>query len=248
MKTAIITGASSGIGRATAELFAKNEWKTLLIARNQNKLKQLKERLPNSEYFVCDLTDSDQIKDLIEQLSPFLKNLKALVNNAGVYRPCSTDEDNDEVWKEHFNSNLMSAVRITRLLWPTLKKNQASIVNVSSTLAIRPIENTGAYSAIKAAMNNWTLSLALEGAEHGIRANSICPGLVDTPIHGFHSGTNQKDIALKEQLQHIQPLGRMGEPEDIAAAALHMCSEASAWTTGTVLNVDGGILLNSSPS
>ncbi|MCJ8276372.1 MAG: SDR family oxidoreductase [Bdellovibrionales bacterium] len=245
MNTVIITGASSGIGRSIAQNFSEKGWKTLLVARNEERLKDLKSSLPNSEYFICDLSDQDQLKNLAKDLQPYFKDLKALVNNAGIYRPESIDNDNDQVWTQHFETNLMSAVRMTRVVWPTLKQNKGSILNISSTLAIRPIANAAAYSALKSAMNNWTLSLAIEGAPHGVKANAICPGLVDTPIHGFHNNEAEDMKNLKNDLQGIQPLGRMGQPQDIAATAVHMCGEDSSWTTGTILNIDGGILLNS---
>ena len=146
-----------------------------------------------------------QVKNLFSQLKPHLKNITALINNAGVYKPANFDKDDDSVWEIHFNANLMSAVRLTRFLWPTLKENKAHIVNISSTLAIRPIANTVAYSAIKAAMNNWTLSLAIEGGPFGVTANCICPGLVDTPIHGFH-GSAYKEFNLLDVLVSLKTL------------------------------------------
>ena len=248
MKTVIITGASSGIGRTTAQLFAEKNWKTLLISRNEDKLKELTTSLPHSEYFICDLSQAESIEKLFSQLTPYLKDIKALVNNAGIYKPNNSDNDNDSIWEEHFNSNLMSAVRLTRLLWPTLKNNKSCILNVSSTLALRPIENAGAYSALKAAMNNWTQSLALEGASFGVRANAICPGIVDTPIHKFHKSSDKDLIELQSQLDKLQPLGRIGQPQDIASTIVHMCSDECSWLTGTLLNIDGGMMLNSSPS
>lgn len=245
MKTAIITGASSGIGKSIAKTLSQKGFNLLLVARNEEKLKSLCNELPNSQYFLCDLTDKEQIQSLFKKLEPHIENLTALVNNAGAYKQASMEKDSDSVWEFHIEANLMSAIRLTRLLWPTLKKNKAHIVNISSTLAIRPILNTVAYSAIKAAMNNWTLSLALEGAADGITANCICPGLIDTPIHGFHDSKTPEDMDLKKSLQKIQPLGRIGQPEDIANTVAHLCSDEASWITGTVLNIDGGILLNS---
>lgn len=243
MKNIIISGASSGIGAEIARYFAKNKWNLFLIARNEEKLKSLGLDFENITLLPCDLTDKSSIQDLKNQIEG--TEFHALINNAGIYQPTSLDDDNDEVWQNHFESNLMSAVRLTRLVWPSLKKNKGCVLNISSTLAIRPIPNTAAYSALKAAMSNWTLSLALEGAPHGVRANSICPGIIDTPIHSYFESTSNADQELYQMLQKAQPLGRTGKVSDIAPMAYQLCSDDSAWITGTSLNIDGGILLNS---
>lgn len=112
---------------------------------------------------------------------------------------------------------------------------------MASTLGLKPTANTAAYSAIKAAMINWTYSLAQEGGAFNIRANCICPGIVDTPIHSFHSlPADEKEQALK-QMTSFQLLSEIGQPEDVAEAAYFLASDLSKWTTASVLSVDGGI-------
>jgi NAD(P)-dependent dehydrogenase (short-subunit alcohol dehydrogenase family) len=243
MKTAIITGASSGIGKQIARQFSQGGWATILIARRQDQLEALAQELENAEVLPCDLSDSQCIEALKETLSN--QSVDALINNAGIFIPQSVDEDSDETWEKHFQVNLMSAVRLTRICWPQLKESKGCVLNISSTLGIRPIANTGAYSALKAAMNNWTLSLAIEGAPHAIRANAICPGIVDTPIHSYVGSEKPEDQEIYQAVQKAQPLGRTGKPEDIAVSAFHFCQPHSEWITGSVLNIDGGILLNS---
>lgn len=245
MKTVLISGASSGIGHQIAKTFSEKNWNVILVARNKGHLANLSDKLSNSQYFVCDLSEPSQVLSLKEEMDRQNMSLNALINNAGIYRPQSIDDDSDEVWEQHFQTNLMGSVRLTRLCWPQLKKSQGFIVNISSTLAIRPIANTAAYSALKAAMNNWTLSLALEGAPYQIKVNCICPGIVDTPIHSHYQSQSAEDKKLYESLQKAQPLGRTGRPQDIAAMAYNLCQDDSQWITGTIINVDGGILLNS---
>ena len=240
MKRVLISGASSGIGKSMVQVFFQRGWQVLILARRQDKLQEMSEKFKGTQILVCDLTDPQAIKNLKDRI---LSPLHALVNNAGVYHPCPLEEDNDKIWDIHYNSNLMGSVRLTRLLWPQLKESKGSIVNISSTLAIKPISGATAYSALKAAMNNWTLSLALEGAPHGINANAICPGIVDTPIHSYFGDKGPKDQALYKQLQKIQPLGRTGRPEDIAFMAEQLCKADSQWITGSIINIDGGILL-----
>ena len=119
--------------------------------------------------------------------------------------------------------------------------NNNSIVNVSSTLGLKPTADTSAYSASKAAMNNWTQSLALALGSKKIRANCVCPGLVDTPIHSFHSLSIPEKEKTLQKLSPMQPLGRVGKSEEIAQSIYFLASEESAWTTGAILSVDGGI-------
>ena len=244
-KTVVVTGASSGIGEEIARTFSQKGWRVLLIARNTKKLEELSQSLENpSRVLSCDLSDTQSIEQIKSEL--LKEDISALINNAGIYRPSSIDEDSDGPWLEQFETNLMSAVRLTRILWaPFKKRGSGSIVNISSTLALRPIPNTASYSASKAAMNNWTQTLAIEGAPHNIRANAICPGIVDTPIHHFHKSTQPEHMEWKETAQSLQPLGRIGQPEDIAPMVYQLCDDSSSWITGTLLNVDGGILLNS---
>lgn len=242
MKKVLISGASSGIGKTMVQVFSKRGWQVLMLARRQDRLEKISEEIKNTFVLVCDLTDPKAVKNLKDQIP---SDLHALVNNAGVYHPCSPEEDDDKIWDVHYHCNLMGAVRLTRLLWSRLKKTQGSIVNISSTLAIRPIAGTAAYSALKAAMNNWTLSLAIEGAPHGINANAICPGIVDTPIHSYFGDKGPKNMELYKQLQKAQPLGRTGHPEDIAFMTEQLCKNDSQWITGSIINIDGGILLQS---
>ncbi|MCB0378680.1 MAG: SDR family oxidoreductase [Bdellovibrionales bacterium] len=245
MKHVIVTGASSGIGKSIAQQFFNQGWTPILLARNEERLKSLSESLSQCPYYVCDLTEADSIHASLSDILKQEFRIQALVNNAGAYQPKSIDKDDDHVWDFHFQTNLMSAVRMTRGLWANLKESGGAILNISSTLAIRPIERTAAYSALKAAMNNWTLALAIEGAPHGIRANAICPGLVQTPIHTFFDDHSPEGLNAQKIAQAMQPLGRVGQPKDIAATAVHLCSDESSWTTGVILNIDGGILLKS---
>lgn len=244
MKDVLITGAGSGIGAATAEVFYRNGWRVFLAGRTLSKLETVKKNLGDKALTIgLDVSQSESIGDLKKQLEYHSANISALINNAGIYSPGLFAKEDDNNWLLHFETNLMGPVRLTRALWPQLQKNKGCITNVSSTLGLRPIVRTGAYSALKAAMNNWTQTLALEGAEVGIRANCICPGLVDTPIHSYHNSQKPEDVTLLQRLQKLQPLGRVGQPEDIAKAIYFTCSEEASWMTGAIIPVDGGVTL-----
>lgn len=243
-KDVLITGAGSGIGKATAHLFSKNNYRVFLVGRNETKLLQTQKELQNTSVIVaCDISTTDGRNHLQSVLKKNSAAISTLINNAGVYKNLPFAKETMDHWIWHFQTNLFGAVHLTQLLWPDLQKSKGTVVNVSSTLGLRPIVGTGAYSASKAALNSWTQTLALEGAKDGIRVNAICPGLVDTPIHSYHKSKDPKMLALRQQLNNLQPLGRVGEPEEIASAIFFAATESSQWMTGALIPVDGGVVL-----
>ncbi|MGZ3772083.1 MAG: SDR family NAD(P)-dependent oxidoreductase [Pseudobdellovibrionaceae bacterium] len=245
-KAALITGASSGIGAATAIEFGKNGYFVYLMGRNRENLEAVALKCRSGSSIVsCDITDESALNKRLEDvMGAKIHRVEVLVNNAGIYRTNTTEESSYEIWKNHFDVNLFSHVHIVKMLFPYLKKHGGgSIVNISSTLGLRPQGPTSAYSASKAAMVNWTQSLALEGGPFQIRANCICPGFVDTPIHDFHFFEEERKKKTLEKINVMQPLGRIGTPEEIAKAAYFLGCDLSSWTTGAVLSVDGGINL-----
>lgn len=240
---AIISGASSGIGEATARLFAQNGYYVVLLGRNVKRLEKLQSEIKNSEYHAFDLShrgDSEKAFEKIKKNTPY--PITVLVNNAGIYKESSFAKTKDSDWDLFFQNNLMSTVRLTRAFVPMMIKNQeGSVINVSSTLGLKPVADTSIYSCFKAAMNNLTQCLALEYGGQGIRFNAVCPGLVDTPIHDFHKLKGKEKEKVLKSLAPIQPLGRVGTPEEIAKAIYFLASGNSSWTTGALLSVDGGI-------
>ena len=242
----VITGAGSGIGRATALLFHQNNWEVFLVGRDIDHLQETQKLCgPGAQvhYKTCDITKEQEIRDLVTVVERIKFESLCLVNNAGIYI-ADTPETEIDIWREHFTINLFGAVLLTQGLLPLMiQKNNNSIVNVSSTLGLKPVGPASAYSASKAAMNSWTQSLALSIAERGIRVNAVCPGLVDTPIHPFHSQESSKKLETLKKMGPMQPLGRIGTPEEIAKSIYFLASEDSGWTTGALLSVDGGINL-----
>nr|BFD62970.1 SDR family oxidoreductase [Bdellovibrio sp. HM001] len=245
-KAALITGASSGIGAATAIEFSKNGYFVYLMGRNKERLQDVALKCRSGASIVsCDLADEAALnKRLGEVLGAKIHRVECIVNSAGVYEAHSTEEGSDEIWQRQFEVNMLGPLRIVRAFFPYFKEQGGgSIVNISSTLGLRPQGPTSSYSAVKAALINWTQSLAAEGGPHKIRANCVCPGIVDTPIHSFHGLPVEKKNEVVEKMKSLQPLGRIGQPEDVAKAAYFLGSDQSAWTTGAVLAVDGGINL-----
>ncbi len=242
----IVTGAGSGIGQAIARKIIAQDGHVFGLGRNIQKLESTN-RLVDGRNFAftsADLSDASQSLAAVAKIKDWLKShdlkLKALVNNAGIVNRSPFDQTPDEIWERQFHTNLLSAARLTREFYQELKSAApSSVLNISSNLGIRPIPNTSAYSAIKAAMLNWTQSLAMEWAPLNIRVNALCPGLVDTPIHPFFG--HSEDSEERKMAHQLSPLGRMGTSEDIAEAAWFLLSEASSWTTGSILSVDGGM-------
>ncbi len=242
----LITGASSGIGAATAKTFAANGHDLLLLGRNL-------ERLENTALACRKIDANIRIKilaqdlnqldfNLVEEKLKTISPLTILVNNAGIYQQASIQDTTTKLWEDLFQTNLLATVKLTQFCWNIFLKNKkGSIVNVSSTLGEKPIPKTSAYSALKAAMTNWTLSLAQEGGPVNIRANCISPGIVDTPIHPFHNLDETQKKSVEEQIYQIQLLSQLGKPEDIAESIYFLASDKSKFTTGSILHVDGGI-------
>lgn len=244
MKTsrfALITGAGSGIGQATAVALSHQGFHILLVGRTESKLKTTQKKLPNdSTVLLCDLNDSkDRLKLIKSVVKAVGKNsLEVVVNNAASYEAGVFAKSSVEDWQKHFETNLFAPVALLQGLYPLLKQSHGSVINISSTLGVKPIANTTAYSASKAALNNLTHCLALEWAPH-VRVNAVLPGLVDTPIHAFHK--LKDDSAEKQGAHQMQPLKRMGRPEEVAQVVVSLVQ--NPWTTGSQWIVDGGISL-----
>ena len=245
-KAALVTGASSGIGLATAIELGRRGYFVYLMGRNKARLENVAlscER--GASILSCELRDRTEVnRRLQEMMATSVHRVEVLVNNAGIYSAKPFGETSDQEWDEQYQVNLLAPVQISRALFPYFAKNKkGSIVNVSSTLGLRTVANTSIYSAMKAALINLTSTLALEGGPLGIRVNCICPGLVETPIHDFTKLPEAEQKQAIAKMGPLQPLGRIGQPDEIAKSIAFLAGDESAWTTGAVLSVDGGINL-----
>lgn len=242
-KTALVTGAGKGIGRAIALSYAQLGANVIGIARNQEELDSLAEEVRShgvkALMIACDITDQQQVDHLPEKISSEFDALDILVNNAGAAGRGwgSLDKVDRRRFEDTLTINLTSAYSIIHGCLPLLRKGrEAAIINVSSALSWMVDKNFSAYAAAKAGMNQMTKVMAYELAPE-IRVNGIAPGAVDTPSTAF---IKQNEAMHKATTRWI-PLQRMGEPMDIAWAAVYLASSASAFVSGKILEVDGGM-------
>jgi NAD(P)-dependent dehydrogenase (short-subunit alcohol dehydrogenase family) len=246
---AIVTGAGSGIGAASAIHLSQMGFDLVLVGRDFNKLKKTAKNLKGTHVILpCDLTVPEGVAELAQELSHLSTHgiqspITALINNAGAFIRNQFEDTKETDWEWMWQVNMMSAVRMAQITLPFLKQEGGVIVNVASTLGLRGTPGTCAYSAVKAAMINWTQTLARELAPFKIRVNSISPGIVDTPIHAFHGTQSKQALEDRQFANQLHPLGRMGSPDEIAHAIGYFCSQNAQWTTGANLVVDGGINL-----
>jgi NAD(P)-dependent dehydrogenase (short-subunit alcohol dehydrogenase family) len=237
-KVAIVTGGSRGIGFAVAELFSKEGAKVVITSRNSEKLNDAASKL-NCTAIKADVRNSDQVKNVINQTVEKFGKIDILINNAGIFPKISKlHEISEDDWNDVLDTNLSGPYRFTKEVIPFLQKNGGVIINVSSDAGLRayPDFNADAYSASKAALNLLTKTWALQYAKDKIRVNAICPGVVDTDM----TTPFLKTEADRKFMNNDHPIGRMGQPEDVARSILFLASDDSSWTTGTIMTVDGG--------
>ena len=236
-KTILVTGASSGIGQATALLCAKMGAKVILTGRNRERLQQTAESLPGDDHLmICaDLTRMDERERLCED-TPLLDGIVHCAGN-GHRKPCKAISSDDimTVMEANFNTAVLLQARLL-----TLRKinKSASIIFVSSRAAETPAIANAVYSASKGALKSYAKCLSLELAPRGIRVNCICPAVVLTPLI-LESGVDEEQ--LKEE-QAKYPLKRYGQPEDIANLAVFLLSDAASWMTGSCIDITGGAI------
>ena len=242
-RTAVITGASRGIGLAIAQNLARNGAQCILVSRKAQSLETaaagIREKGQKAEAMACHTGYPDQIKALYENIMETYGSLDILVNNAATNPHFGEMITADEsVWDKTLDVNLKGPFFMIKYAVP-LMKDKGAIVNVSSVNAVRPGMFQGIYSATKAALLNMTQTLARELAPKGIRVNALLPGLTDTQ---FASAIISSDEIRNYALSQI-PMGRYAEPEEMAGAVLFLVSDAASFTTGASLVCDGGMLV-----
>ncbi len=244
-KVAIITGGGSGIGEVTAKFFTKEGADVILVGRNLDKLNRVASEIKasgkNAVAIRADISSESEVQAVAEQAIRQFDRIDILVNNAGVINdPVQFHEMSDRAWNELIDTNLIGTFRMTRAVLPSMiEKKSGSIVNVSSVAGMRAIEKVplSVYNTTKAGVIMFTKSIALEYAQYNIRCNCVCPGTIRSPFLQPYLD----DEKAGKMMHAAQPLGRIGEPEDVAHSILYLASDETSWVTGTVLVVDGGV-------
>ena len=238
-KVALVTGGSRGIGFATAKILSENGAKIVITGKDKDRLEKSTLKISGSIGIIADIKNSKDVKNVVSKTIEKFGKLDILVNNAGIFPKINQLHEIDEdEWNEVLDVNLTGQFRVTKEAIPHLQKTGGSIINISSDAGLKAYQgfNADAYSASKAALIILTKCWALEYAKDKVRVNCICPGVVDTDMTKPFLKT-QKD---KEFMDNEHPIGRIGQPEEVAKAIMYFASDDASWITGAVLAVDGG--------
>jgi NAD(P)-dependent dehydrogenase (short-subunit alcohol dehydrogenase family) len=231
---AIVTGASSGIGRACGMRFREEGASVFAVARREDRLQNVFDN-----YAVADVRVEEEVRRAVEACIDTFGRIDYLINAAGVIGTGGVLDTPPEEWERLFSSNVDSVYYVTRQVAPHMIETGGAIVNVSSVTSLRPYGNLLAYCASKAAVDMLTQCVALELAPHGVRVNAVNPGVVVTELHTV-TGTVPDYEAFLEHSKQTHPLGRVGQPEEIAALCAFLCSDETGWITGGIHSIDGG--------
>lgn len=238
-KIAIVTGGNSGLGYATAKKFCDNDYKTYVIGRNKEKtLGACQEMGTNAIPVLFDLTDLDEIPGMVKKIADSEGKIDVLVNNAGINMKKEFTEVTTEEFTKIIHTNVTSVFVVSREVVKVMKENGGgSIVNISSMAAQYGIPKVIAYSASKTAIEGMTRSMAVDLAQFGVRVNCVAPGFIKTPMT---AKALDSDKERKDKVFSRTPMGKMGDPEDIADAVFYLASNEAKFTTGIIMPVDGG--------
>ena len=243
-KVAIITGSTSGIGLEIAKCYLQNGANVVVCGTNLQKLENVKKELsekfnPNNFLIVkADITKTEDIKNLFKETINKFKHLDILVNNAGVAPRSSIEETSDEEFLKVLNIYLMGAFKCTREAISYMKDAGGSIINTSSFVSLYGSPYQAAYSSSKAAINGLTKSNAKELGKYNIRVNAVAPGVVMTEMV-----KNDCDEETIKRLNLMTPLKRGATPDDLVGIYLYLASDDAKFTTGTIINIDGGLVM-----
>ena len=238
----IVTGASSGIGEAAAELFLNAGATVALVGRRKDALDRVAASVDDRKAFVitADLADERESEDCLNRAAELMGGLDVLVNSAGILKGGRIEETSNALWDEMMNINLRSIFHLMKLAVPHLERSRGNIVNVSSVTGLRSFPGVLAYCVSKAGLDQLTRCAALELAAKGIRVNAVNPGVVVSGLHRSGGMSEEAYAAFLEHSKTTHPLGRAGKASEIAELIYFLASERAAWITGATISIDGG--------
>jgi NAD(P)-dependent dehydrogenase (short-subunit alcohol dehydrogenase family) len=239
-KVAIITGGSFGIGRATAIAFAERGAKVVVAdyIEDNETIDTIKKFGGEALFVKCDVSKADEVKAMVEKTISAYGRLDYAFNNAGIEGISATTEAySEEEWDRTININLKGVWLCMKYQLPEMRKTGiGAIVNCASIAGLVGFQGSPAYTASKHGVVGLTKTTALENAKLGIRVNAVCPGVIRTPMIDRFTGNSKE---AEEQFANAEPIGRLGNPEEIADAVVYLCSDAASFVTGHALPVDG---------
>lgn len=235
-KTCIVTGGSSGIGLSIVKLFLENNYRVFNLDLTPCKF---------GEFKYCDITNKQQVIDIIDEISDE-HIINTLISNAGIHFSGSIENTTEVEFDKVFNINVKGAYFAIQAVLPHMKKNNnGAIILMSSDQALIAKHNSFAYNISKTALASMAKTTALDYAKFNIRANAVCPGTVETPLYHQaidnycqRSGANKNEIHAEEAA--LQPLNRLGQPEEVAELVLFLASDKAKFITGSLQVIDGG--------
>lgn len=240
-QVALITGASFGIGKATALAFAKRGAKVVLTdwIEEPSTLKEVKASGADAVFIKCDVSRSREVADMVAQAIKAFGRIDFAANNAGIEgETAPTHECTEENWDKTININVKGVwLCMKHEIKVMLEQGKGAIVNTASIAGLIGFPGLPAYVVSKHGIVGLTKTAALENAKQGIRINAVCPGVIQTPMIDRVTGL---DKTVEKQYENMEPVGRMGQPEEVAEAIVWLCSDAASFVTGHSLSVDGG--------
>jgi NAD(P)-dependent dehydrogenase (short-subunit alcohol dehydrogenase family) len=244
MRAVVITGASSGIGRASAFRLASDGYSVLAVGRDRAALEavcsEVRAASATAEPLVADVTSEGAPDAIVSEALRRFGGIDAVVNAAGIIASGSVMETSDAGWDQMLDINVRAPFRLMRAAAGALAERKGSVVNISSVAGLRAFPGLAAYCVSKAAIDQLTRVAALDLAPKGVRVNAVNPGVVITNLHRRGGMDETKYADFLERSKTTHPLGRPGEPHEIADLIAFLISPASGWITGETIAIDGG--------
>ena len=250
-KNAIVCASSQGLGKSAAVDLAKEGVNLAICSRNKDKINLVKEEIEQTSdvkvgAIEADLSAEKDISALFQEAKKELKTIDILINNNGGPPPSTFEELTDEDWQKTFNSTMMSAIRLSKLVLPDMKKNKwGRIINISSVSVKTPVNGLFLSNSIRMGVLGWAKALSDEVAPHGITVNTVCPGTTKTErieqiLNAQSESSGKNKTELEEAMANSIPMLRIGEASDLSALITFLASEKASYMTGLAVQVDGG--------
>ena len=243
-KTVVVTGATSGIGRAAAEAFGREGAAVVVVGRHELTVAEVVASIVASgaraQPCFVDITKDDAPTRIVHAAVETFGGLDVLVNAAGIIATATLEATTDEAWDRMMDVNLRAPFRLMRAAAPHLAERKGTIVNVSSVNGLRSFPGVLVYNVSKAGVDQLTRCVALELAPVGVRVNAVNPGVTVTNLHRRSGMDESRYAAFLERARETHPLGRPGQPQEVAALILFLASDRAGWMTGETIPIDGG--------